>query len=101
MRGWEKGGRACNNPGRPVEDVMTNFKYGVVGAAGLALMIGAASVSAQEITRVRGTIDKVDGNTLLVKSREGQNLTIKLKDGATVTGVAKAMLSDVKQNSFI
>jgi hypothetical protein len=80
---------------------MTTFKYGIVGVAGLALMVGAASASAQEITRVRGTIDKVDGNTLLVKSREGQNLTIKLKDGATITGVAKAMLSDVKQNSFI
>ena len=80
---------------------MTNFKYGVVGAAGLALMWTVASVSAQEVTRVRGTIEKVDGNTLTVKSREGANLTVKLKDNATVTGVAKAALADIKQNSFI
>ena len=80
---------------------MTNFKYGVVGAAGLALLLTVASASAQEPTRVRGTIDKVDGNTLLVKSREGATLTIKLKDGATVTGVTKAALSDIKQNSFV
>jgi hypothetical protein len=80
---------------------MTNFKYGVAGAAGFALLLTVASASAQDITRVRGTIDKVDGNTLLVKSREGQTLTIKLKDGATVTGVAKAQLADIKQNSFI
>jgi hypothetical protein len=80
---------------------MTNLKYGVVGAAGFALMLTVASASAQDITRVRGTIDKVDGNTLLVKSREGATLTIKLKDGATVTGVDKAALADIKQNSFI
>jgi hypothetical protein len=78
---------------------MTNLKYGVAGAAGFALMLTVAS--AQDITRVRGTIDKVDGNTLLVKSREGATLTIKLKDGATVTGVDKAALADIKQNSFI
>jgi len=77
---------------------MKNFTYGV---AGLALALSLGSASAQEMTRVRGTIDKVDGNTLLVKSREGATLTIKLKDGATVTGVAKASLADVKQNSFI
>jgi hypothetical protein len=80
---------------------MSNLKYGAIGAAGLALMFTIAAAPAQEVTRIRGTIEKVDGNTLAVKSREGQNLTIKLKDGATITGVEKAMLSDIKQNSFI
>jgi hypothetical protein len=80
---------------------MSNLKYGAIGALGLALMFNFTSASAQEVARIRGTIEKVDGNTLAVKSREGQNLTIKLKDGATITGVDKAMLSDIKQNSFI
>jgi hypothetical protein len=80
---------------------MSNLKYGAIGALGLALMFNLTSASAQEVARIRGTIEKVDGNTLAVKSREGQNLTIKLKDGATITGVDKAMLSDIKQNSFI
>src|ERR1700730_10062786 len=55
--------------------IMTNSKYGVVGAAGLALMLTVASASAQQPapTRVRGTIAPVDGNTLQVKSREGAN----------------------------
>jgi hypothetical protein len=52
---------------------MTNFNYGVVGAAGLALMLTVASASAQEPARIRGTIEKVDGNTLQVKSREGSS----------------------------
>jgi Domain of unknown function (DUF5666) len=84
-----------------VEDIMTNFKYGVVGAAGLALMLTVASASAQEAVRVRGTIEKIDGNTLLVKSREGTEVTVKLTDNAQVNGVAKAALADIKQNSFV
>jgi hypothetical protein len=84
-----------------VEEIMTNFKYGVIGAAGFALMLSAASVSAQEVVRVRGTIDKVEGNTLLVKSREGATVTVKLTDNAQVNGVAKAVLGDIKQNSFV
>jgi Domain of unknown function (DUF5666) len=80
---------------------MNNLKYGAIGAAGLALMLSVASASAQEVTRVRGTIEKVDGNTLSVKSREGANVTVKLKDNALVTGVTKAALSDIKQHSFI
>ena len=91
--------------GRRVEDIiMTNFKYGVVGATGLALLLSIACASAQQQpapTRVRGEIEKVDGNTLTVKSREGASVKVVLKDNATVTGVDKAMLSDIKQNSFV
>src|SRR5215470_9876692 len=96
--------RACNTPGRRVEDIiMTNFKYGVVGATGLALLLSIASVSAQQPapTRVRGEIEKVDGNTLTVKSREGATVKVVLKDNALISGVEKAMLSDIKQNSFV
>jgi hypothetical protein len=85
-----------------VEDIMTYLKYGVAGAAGLALLLSFAPVSAQQPpARVRGAIEKVDGNTLTVKSREGATVNVVLKDGATVTGVAKAQLADIKQNSFV
>jgi hypothetical protein len=87
-----------------VEDIiMTNFKYGVIGATGLALLLSITCASAQQgaPTRVRGEIEKVDGNTLTVKSREGATVKVVLKDNAAVTGVEKAMLSDIKQNSFV
>ena len=96
--------RACTTPGRQVEDIiMTNFKYGIIGATGLALLLSIASVPAQQSppVRVRGEIEKVDGNTLTVKSREGATVKVMLKDNAAVTGVEKAMLSDIKQNSFV
>jgi hypothetical protein len=96
--------RACNTPGRHLEDlIMTNFKYGVVGATGLALLFSLACASAQQgaPTRVRGEIEKVDGNMLTVKSREGATVKVVLKDNALISGVEKAMLSDIKQNSFV
>jgi len=81
---------------------MTNWKYGVAGAAGLALLLSIAPVSAQQPpVRVRGTIEKIDGNTIVVKSREGATVNVILKEGAAVRGVDKAMLSDIKQNSFV
>ena len=91
------------HPGRQVEDIMTNFKYGVVGAASLALLLTVASVSAQQPApaRVRGEIEKVDGNTLTVKSREGATVRVVLKDNALISGVEKAALADIKQNSFV
>src|SRR5215831_16107 len=82
---------------------MTNFKYGVVGVAGLALLLCVASVSAQQPApvRVRGEIEKVDGNKLTVKTREGATVNVVLKDGAVIGGVELAKLADIKQNSFV
>jgi hypothetical protein len=49
-------------------------------AAGLYMIVTATSAWAQQAqpVRVRGEITKVDGNTLSIKSRDGQNLTVKL-----------------------
>jgi len=84
---------------------MSSLKHGIVGAAGLvpvlALVLAMSSAQAQEVVRVRGTIEKAYGNTLLVKTREGSQVTVKLTDNAQVNGVAKAALADIKQNSFV
>ncbi len=80
---------------------MTYLKYGVASAAAVALLLSLAPASAQQPARVRGTIEKVDGNTLTVKSREGATVTVVLKDNALIAGVEKAALADVKQNSFV
>jgi hypothetical protein len=80
---------------------MSSLKHGIIGAAGLALVVAMSSAQAQEAVRVRGTIEKADGNTLLVKTREGSQVTVKLTDNAQVNGVAKAALADIKQNSFV
>src|SRR5262245_66147143 len=75
----------------------------VLGAAGLALIVTTSAVCAQEAqpVRVRGEIAKVDGNTLSIKARDGQNLTVKLADNARIAAMVKASLDDIKEGSFI
>jgi hypothetical protein len=52
-------------------------------------------------TRVRGTVEKLDGQTLMVKSREGQQMTIALAPNFTVSGVVKKTLADIKAGDFV
>lgn len=71
------------------------------GALGLAFVFAASAAMAQAPTRIRGTIEKVDGSTLSIKSREGQDLTLNLAANASVSAVVKASLSDIKPNTFV
>lgn len=63
--------------------------------------LAVTSALAQAPVRVRGTIDSVNGSTLNVTARDGAKVTVKLANNATVVGVAKASLSDVKQGGFV
>jgi hypothetical protein len=62
-------------------------------------LVGA--VYAQTTVRVRGTIEKVDGGALTVKTREGANVVVKVADNVSVAGVLKRSLSDIKTNDFV
>jgi hypothetical protein len=54
-----------------------------------------------QTARVRGTIEKVDGKTLMVKGRDGAPLTLTLADNVQVVSVVKASLADIKEGAFI
>ena len=56
---------------------------------------------AQTPVRVRGTIEKVDGGALTVKTREGATVVVKVPDTVSVAGVVKRSLSDIKANDFV
>ena len=72
------------------------------GLALAAALVATSAVAQQPgMVRVRGTIEKVDGHMLTVKSRDGSMLTIKLADNAHVTAMVKASLADIKVGSFI
>jgi hypothetical protein len=60
-----------------------------------------AAAQAPPPVRVRGTIEKVDGQNLTVKSRDGKTLTVKLADKAKITAMVKASLADIKVGDFI
>jgi outer membrane lipoprotein SlyB len=69
----------------------------------LALTFAASPVFAQQpqTVRIRGTIEKVDGQDLVIKSRDGSDLNVKLAENARVLALVKASLSDIKTGSYI
>jgi hypothetical protein len=73
------------------------------GATSVALLLMTSAVWAQQAppVRVRGEITKVEGNTLSVKSRSGENLTVKLAEPMRVSAMVKSSLADIKEGSFI
>ena len=52
-------------------------------------------------TRIRGTVEKLDGQNLTVKSRDGQSLTIALAPNFTVRGVVAKTVADIKPGDFV
>jgi hypothetical protein len=77
---------------------MTTMRILTVAAFATAIAVTTASAQTQ---RLRGTIEKVDGNTLLIKSPDGAPLTLTLADNAVVVGVVKASVADIKEGSYI
>jgi hypothetical protein len=52
-------------------------------------------------TRVRGTIEGVDGDTLAVKSRGGEDVKLHMTGDIKVLGITKISLADIKVGSFV
>ena len=77
---------------------MKSVRILTVAAFATAIAVTTASAQTQ---RLRGTIEKVDGNTLLIKSPDGAPLTLTLADNAVVVGVVKATVADIKEGSYI
>jgi outer membrane lipoprotein SlyB len=73
----------------------------VLIAAALLAAVGVTSAPAQQTMRVRGTIEKVDGNKIVVKSDKGAEITLTLTANAKIVGVAKARLADIKSGDFV
>jgi hypothetical protein len=52
-------------------------------------------------TRVRGVVDKLNEQTLTVKSREGEVLTIALAPDVAIQTLVKKTLTDIKPGDFV
>ncbi len=74
-----------------------------VAAAGLGLAFAASAASAQQpqTIRIRGTIERVEGETYVVKSRDGVDYKVTVADNPQIAGVVNASLADIKQGSFV
>ncbi|MBY5441100.1 hypothetical protein [Rhizobium leguminosarum] len=66
----------------------------------LALSQAAQAQDAERI-RVRGAIESLSGDTLVVKTREGNDAKVALKAGWKVGGIKKASVEDIKPGDFV
>jgi hypothetical protein len=69
-----------------------------------ALLVASYTLAAAQPTqtvRVRGTIEKVDGHTLTLKSGDGAEMKLTLTGDAKVVAVVKASMADIKENTFL
>lgn len=66
-----------------------------------ASALGAIAQQPPTPTRVRGTIEGVDGDLLVVKSRSGEDVKLHMTSDVKVVGIIKISLADIKLGSFI
>ena len=77
-------------------------KLRILAATALVTAFAVSAVYAQQQTqRLSGTIERVDGNTIFAKGRDGAALTLKLADNVVVTAVFKATVADIKPGAYI
>jgi len=67
----------------------------------LALPALAQNTPQSTPTRIRGTVEKLDGQNLTVKSREGPELTIALAADFSVSYLVKKGLGDIKAGDYV
>jgi hypothetical protein len=60
------------------------------------LVIAATSAQAQTPMRIRGTITSVDGNLLMLKTREGRDMKIEIEAATTFAYPKAVKLADIK-----
>lgn len=60
-----------------------------------------AQAPATPPVRIRGTLEKLEGQNLTVKSRNGESMNVKLADKFVVVGITKASVSDIGRGKFI
>ena len=70
-------------------------------AGAFALVAATAFAQAPPSARVRGTVEKVDGNVVTVKNDKGQTFTLKLAADYSVSAVVKVSPTDIKPGAYI
>jgi hypothetical protein len=69
-------------------------------------MVAASSLAAiaqqpPSPTRVRGTIEGIDGDVVAVKSRSGDDVKLHMAADMRIVGIVKISLADIKVGSFV
>jgi len=85
---------------------MPAHRYPFVRPLVAVAMVAASTICAiaqqpPSPSRVRGTIEAVDGDVLAVKSRAGEDVKLHMTGDVRVVGITRIALADIKVGSFI
>ncbi len=70
-------------------------------AAAIAAAPAAAAFAQGASVRIRGTIERLDGDSLAVKTREGQDVTVALAPNLSVSAVVAKNLADIREGDYV
>ncbi len=76
------------------------IRFAIAGAL-IAVSCAAALAQQPQTVRLRGTIEKADGDLLTLKNSDGAEIKLALKDKAMIVAVVKASLADIKEGTFL
>jgi hypothetical protein len=78
------------------------MRLSLIGAFfALATLPALAQTPEGTPTRVRGTVEGAEGQTVMVKSTAGQDVPVTMAADSRITGVVKRSLSDIKAGDAI
>lgn len=72
-----------------------------LSASLLTFTSGFVHAQQPAMSRVRGMIESINGDLLIVKKTDGHNVTMKMAPNASVTGVEKIAMSDIAPGAYI
>ena len=70
-------------------------------ALAVVAVAGSMAMAQEPRVRVRGTIERIEGDTYIVKARNGDELKIKLAEKAGISAVVAATLADIKPGTYV
>jgi hypothetical protein len=90
----------------PGDHAMPAQRYSFIRPLVAVAMVAASTIYAiaqqpPSPSRVRGTVESVEGDVLAVKSRSGDDVKLHMSGDIRVVGISKIALSDIKVGSFI
>src|SRR4051812_48105164 len=81
------------------KSMMQVTKSALIGLA-LTIVLTVASF-AQQPGRIRGQIEKADGEMVVLRLRDGSALNVRIAQDARISALTKATLADLKNDTFV
>ncbi|AZO76229.1 MULTISPECIES: hypothetical protein [unclassified Bosea (in: a-proteobacteria)] len=68
---------------------------------GFVMVLAAGAQAQTPQTRIRGTVERLEGQSLTVKTQDGAMTTVALAPNYSIGAVVKASMAEIKKGSFI